>query len=128
MRNQKEILKIIPKNGIVANKGKVYVELQHAVADLRGARGTRTPPPEGPSSFNFMQFLGKFGKIVCWRPPGPLLGEILDPPLTWSVVLLSDHINFIQLISFLFKISIQTFRRRWLLEMEGLTAALRLAT
>ena len=32
-----------------------------------------------------MQFLGKFGKIVCWRPPlgswRPLLGEILDPPL-----------------------------------------------
>ena len=26
-----------------------------------------------------MQFLGKFGKIVCWRP---LLGEILDPPQT----------------------------------------------
>ena len=33
-----------------------------------------------------MQFLGKFGKIVCWHPPPleswrPLLGEILDPPL-----------------------------------------------
>ena len=44
------------------------------------------PPPEGPNSFNFMQFLRKFGKIVCWRPPlpgswRPLLGEILDPPL-----------------------------------------------
>ena len=26
-------------------------------------------PPRGPNSFNFMQFLGKFGKIVCWRPP-----------------------------------------------------------
>ena len=39
----------------------------------------------GPNSFNFMQFLRKFGKIVCWRPPTPrnlrpLLGEILDPP------------------------------------------------
>ena len=46
---------------------------------------TRAPPPGGPNSFNFMQFLGKFGKIVCWRPPlgswRPLLGEILDPPL-----------------------------------------------
>ena len=32
-----------------------------------------------------MQFLGKFGKIVCWegwRPPPP--GEILDPPLAFS--------------------------------------------
>ena len=34
-----------------------------------------------------MQFLGKFGKIVCWRPLGswrPLLGEILDPSLIES--------------------------------------------
>ena len=30
-----------------------------------------------------MQFLGKFGKIICWRPPPPplTLGEILVPPL-----------------------------------------------
>ena len=30
-------------------------------------------------------FLGKFGKIICWRPPESWrlhLGEILDPPLT----------------------------------------------
>ena len=49
--------------------------------DLRGYEG-RSPP--SPNSFHFMQFLGKFGKIVCWHPPGswrPLLGEILDPPL-----------------------------------------------
>ena len=55
-----------------------------AVADLRGSRGTRAPG--NPNSFNFMQFLGKFGKIVCWRPPPPgswrtHLKEILDPPL-----------------------------------------------
>ena len=43
-----------------------------AVADLRGARET----PPGPNSFNFMQFLGKFGKFVCWRPPG----ELAPPP------------------------------------------------
>ena len=48
------------------------------MADLSGAQGT---PPTGPNSFNFMQFLGNFGKIVCWRP---LLGEILDPPLLWT--------------------------------------------
>ena len=41
------------------------------VADLRGARG-------GPDSFNFMQFLGKFGKIICWRSPLP--GELAPPP------------------------------------------------
>ena len=32
--------------------------------------------PEGPNSFNFMQFLGKYGKIVCWQPPG----ELAPPP------------------------------------------------
>ena len=59
------------------------------------------PPPGGPNSFNFMQFLGKFGKIVCWRPPPPgswrpLLGEILDPPLYasyWNVVLCTENAN-----------------------------------
>ena len=42
----------------------------------------------GPNSFNFMQFLGEFGKIICCQPPPPPpeswcphLGEILDPPL-----------------------------------------------
>ena len=39
-----------------------------AVADLRRVRDAR--PLGGPNSFNFMQFLGKFGKSVCWRPPG----------------------------------------------------------
>ena len=49
------------------------------------ARGTCAPG--GPDSFNFMQFLGKFGKIVYWRPLPPPeswrpnLGEILDAPL-----------------------------------------------
>ena len=28
-------------------------------------------PPPRPNSFNFMQFWGKFGKIVCWPPPQP---------------------------------------------------------
>ena len=37
-----------------------------------------------PNFVNCIQFLGKFGKIMCWRPLEgwpPLLGEILDPPL-----------------------------------------------
>ena len=33
--------------------------------DSGGPKG----PPGGSNSFNFIQFLGKFGKIVCWRPP-----------------------------------------------------------
>ena len=44
----------------------------------------RLPPlRRGPSSFNFMQFLRKFGKIVCWQPPprglAPPPRQILDP-------------------------------------------------
>ena len=35
-----------------------------------------TRAPQGPNPFNFMQFLVKFGKIVCWRPPG----ELAPPP------------------------------------------------
>ena len=43
-----------------------------------GSKGEREgrPPPRGSNSFNFMQFLGNFRKILCWRPPGEL-----DPPL-----------------------------------------------
>ena len=51
-----------------AASGKKYTP---AVADPRGARDAPpTPPltPRGPNSFNFMQFWGNFGKIVCWCP------------------------------------------------------------
>ena len=39
--------------------------------------------PPGRNSFNFMQFLEAFGKIICCPPPGlaSRLGEILDPSL-----------------------------------------------
>ena len=43
------------------------------MADLRGG-GRR---PCAAHSLNFMQFLGKFGKFVCWRPPP---GELAPPP------------------------------------------------
>ena len=46
----------------------------YTVADLHSK--ILDAPPRGPNSFNFMQFLGKFGKIVCWRPPG----ELAPPP------------------------------------------------
>ena len=48
------------------------------VADLRGRGGAlpaRAPSPYGPK---FMQFFGKFAKIIGLRP---LLRRILDPPL-----------------------------------------------
>ena len=47
----------------------------YSVADLN-SKILDARPPRGPNSFNFMQFLGKFGKIVCWRPPG----ELAPPP------------------------------------------------
>ena len=46
------------------------------MADLHSKILDARPPPGGPNSFNFMQFLGKFGKIVCWHPPG----ELAPPP------------------------------------------------
>ena len=55
------------------------VLLSNPVADPRGA------PPTAKNFLNFMQFFGKFGKIICWRPHPrglvPLLQGILDPPL-----------------------------------------------
>ena len=63
------------------NKNLQQLNFRMAVADLRGYEGRA---PRGLNSFNFMQFLGKFCKIVCWRPPGswrPHLEEILTPPL-----------------------------------------------
>ena len=64
--------------------------IMYTVADLH-SKILDARPPWGPNSFNFMQFLGKFGKIVCWRPPlgswRPLLGEILDPPLVYEHLL-----------------------------------------
>ena len=37
-----------------------------------GSKEARGTPHVDPNSFNFMQFLGKFCKIVCWHPPGGL--------------------------------------------------------
>ena len=66
--------------------GTTHPTGMHSVVDLRGGARDACRPPGHPNSFNFMQFLGNFGKIICWRPPGswrPLLGEILDPPLAF---------------------------------------------
>ena len=58
--------------------GSFFCTIQ-SVADLHSKiLDAPPPPPGGPNSFNFMQFLGKFGKIVCWRPPSP--GELAPPP------------------------------------------------
>ena len=43
-----------------------------AVVDIGGSKGGEgLSLSRGSNSLNFMQCLGKFGKIVCWRPPPP---------------------------------------------------------
>ena len=60
----------------------IFIGLQVRSICIGGCKGGGTCEiPRGPNSFNFMQFWGKFGKIVCWHLPPPHLGEILDPPL-----------------------------------------------
>ena len=53
-------------NQVISN---IYYVGVFPVADLHSKILDAPPPPWGPNSFNFMQFLGKFGKIVCWRLP-----------------------------------------------------------
>ena len=53
-----------------------WMQGNDSVADLGGGGGSRDARPRVPNSFNFMQFSGKFGKIVCWCPPG----ELAPPP------------------------------------------------
>ena len=86
-------------NGNYQTKQSQNYHLAVSVADLRGDTRDARLPWGGPNSFNFMQFLGKFGKIVCWWPPlwgswGPLLGEILDPPLCLTDFSKSDEWQF----------------------------------
>ena len=50
------------------------IYLDQGSAGSRGRKGRA--PRRDPNSFNFMQFLGNLGKIVCWRPPG----ELVPPP------------------------------------------------
>ena len=56
----------------------VSVSVNTTVGGANPTIGTRSalPPPPGPNSFNFMQFLGKFGKIICLR----LHGGFATPP------------------------------------------------
>ena len=46
--------------------------------------------PQGPNSFNSIQFLGKFGKIVCWHPPPP---ESWHPHLGKSWIRHCSHLQ-----------------------------------
>ena len=48
---------------------KVEYKQKYSVADPRGS-SPGTHPTTAQNCLDFTQFLGKFDKIVCWRPPG----------------------------------------------------------
>ena len=70
----------------------------HGSGGSKGAPGTRAPGVQ--IFFNFMQFLGKFGKIVCWCPPGEFAPQPRGSPgsTTAWVLLRYDTIGKIELI------------------------------
>ena len=41
----------------------------HSGGSKGSAPGAHPPPHTAQDFLNFMQFFGKFGKIVCWHPP-----------------------------------------------------------
>ena len=59
----------------ILNQPNDSINSHPALADRGGGPEGRTPPapsiPRHPNSFDFMQFSGNFGKIVCSRPPPP---------------------------------------------------------
>ena len=46
---------------------------------FRGAHPAHTPPT-AQNFLNFMQFFAKFGKIICWHPPGGLAPPPMGNP------------------------------------------------
>ena len=56
----------------------------------KGGREGRAPLPGDPNSFNFKQFLGKFGKIIFWCPPG----ELAPPPWGNPGSTTANYINY----------------------------------
>ena len=61
-----DMFKLVHNEARIVGNQVVCILLEYlSVADLGGRRGRE------PNSFDFMQFLGNFGKIVCWRPPPP---------------------------------------------------------
>ena len=64
------------KGGCAWQKGACIARQHVCSGRFKGGAREVRPPPRCPNSFNFMQFLGNFGKIVCWRPPG----ELAPPP------------------------------------------------
>ena len=57
-----------PMSNVPPRQARARSEKANAVADLRGAQGTCTPPL-AQNFFIFMQFLGKIGQNIGWHPP-----------------------------------------------------------
>ena len=64
----------------------------HTVGGSKGVRGTRTHPTSGSKFFKFHTIFGKFGKLLCWHPPGELAPQPEGNPgsSTDTVAVLSD--------------------------------------
>ena len=57
---------------------------------IQGGAPPACTPPTTQIFLNFVQFFGKFGKIICWCPLEdwrPLLWGILDPPMLNAIYL-----------------------------------------
>ena len=66
------------------------------MSDLRGGLAPASPL-HGPKSSQFMEFLGNFGKIVCWRPlprvGAPSYGKSWIRPYRWLVLFLQTSLE-----------------------------------
>ena len=51
-------------------------------------------PPGHPNSFDFMKFLGKFGKIVCSRKYGGLTPPPRGNPGSATDFIITKHLEF----------------------------------
>ena len=85
---QRKLLRFTTANSI--NNLLICYCCSHGIGGSKGGRQGRAPPPLGPNFFNFMQFLGKFGKNNRLVPP-PL--QLAHPPLgnpgsatAWSLI------------------------------------------
>ena len=55
---------------------RLTLSFREGIGGSKGGREGRTPPSGRPNSFNFMQFLGEFGKITPpWRVHAPTWGK-----------------------------------------------------
>ena len=90
------------------------------IGGSRGGREGRTPPPGRPNSFDFMQFLGKFGVFTPpWRvhaPPRKNPGSATACPikLAHSVAYIPAHLRLNQKLFLYIGFLRQSFSEQYL--------------